>query len=322
MVLKQLISSWSSWAWVWQQVPHSRLGECAGNALVSRGRLFHLWLYRSTRGAGHHQDSCPELHLSCFWPTWFADSVIYDVQVPVPGALEDWRKFLLSLWNGSRCGWITWVCYRCGKFQWVIFLLFGVISSSCSWRVLETPLQPDMELVYTSELRCLMVNTHHRWSCLRLVWLLPRLWQYHAWSSWDIGFVLGWCLLCISCWNVQMFPSGVGRTPWWHSVGSEIVPPSGSCLWLTEYERSKIWLIPVNGSTAVESSTLLISSPDGWELRSWCLQNFEWRVLCSWFILGQNHPIQLKLPVARFCLLSVRMLLKVLLCLSALILLI
>ena len=216
------------------------------------------------------------------------------------------RKFLLSLWNGSRCGWITWVCYRCGKLQGVIFLLLGVISSSCSWRV-----------VYTSELRCLMVHTHHGWSCLRLVWLLSRLWQYHVWSSWELCFVLGWWLLCIRRWNVQMFPSGVGRTPWWHFVGSEVVPPSGSSLWLTEYERSRIWLIPVNGSTAVASSTLLIW---GWELRSWCLQNFGWWVLISWFILGQNHAIQLKLPGALFCLLSVRMLLRVLLCLWVLIL--
>ena len=199
------------------------------------------------------------------------------------------RKFLLSLWNGSRCGWMTWVCYRCGKFQAVIFLLLGVISSSCSWKVLETPLLLDMELVYTSELRCLMVHTHQRWSCQRLVWLLSRLWQYHTWSSWDLCFVLGWCILCMKRWNVQMFPSGVGRTPWWHSVGSEVFPPSGSSLWLTEYERSRIWLIPVNGSTAVESSTLLILSPEGWELRSWCLQNFGWRVLSSWFIHGQNH---------------------------------
>ena len=84
----------------------------------------------------------------------------------------------------------------------------------------------------------------------------------------SLCFVLGWCLLCIRHWNVQMFPSGVGRTPWWLSVGSEVVPPSGSSLWLTEYERSRIWLIPVNGSTVVESSTLLILSLEGWELRS------------------------------------------------------
>ena len=150
--------------------------------------------------------------------------------------------------------------------------------------------------------------------------VLSRLWQYHVWSSWDLCFVLGWCLLCIKRWNVQMFLSGVGRTPWWHFVGSEVVPPSGSSLWLTEYERSRIWLIPVNGSTAVASSTLLIWSPEGWELRSWCLQNFGWRVLSSWFILGQNHAIQLKLLGALFCLLSARMLLRVLLCLWVLIL--
>ena len=44
------------------------------------------------------------------------------------------------------------------------------------------------------------------------------------------------------------------------------------------------------------------------------LNNFGWRVLSSWFILGQNHAIQLKLLGALFCLLSARMLLRVLLC--------
>ena len=50
-----------------------------------------------------------------------------------------------------------------------------------------------------------------------------------------------------------------------------------------------------------------------WTMQMWALQTWI-KALGLYIVMGQNHAIQLKLPGALFCLLSARMLLRVLLC--------